>query len=90
MKPVTELTAEDIQTMSDDDFTMLLFVLGPVPLPSRGEVFMPQSDWERIESHLKPGNLFGSTLGAFATRAAMMHPEENWSLTLRMLKRKEN
>ncbi len=42
------LTVGEITTMSEDDFTLLLFALGPIPEPTPATVYMPQQDWLRI------------------------------------------
>lgn len=50
-KPPGQLSAKEIFDMSEEDFALLLLLLGPIGEETPGvTVYMPQSDWDRLGS----------------------------------------
>ncbi len=69
---IESLTPHEIGTMSDEDFTMLILVLGPIPDPASNTVYMPQEDWMRIDKETGWGSSYEGTLQAFGERILRM------------------
>lgn len=50
MKPIGQLSEDDIRTMSEEEFTALILIIGPLrpPRDSPRENYLHQVDWVRL------------------------------------------
>lgn len=68
MKPLKEITPDDIKVMADDEFTGLILIVGPIGPPMNEERYMDFRDWSRIAKLFGCEGNFEGTTHTFALR----------------------